>query len=237
VRPDRSAAHLGADAYRAAAAPAPKTPWAQASWCVVDLELTGLDPRRSEIVSFGAVPIEHGRVQLDQAVTGFVRPSAAPTESSIVIHGIRAADLLGAEPLPQAIDPLLAVMAGRALVAHVATVEKAFLARALSAQGLRLRGAIADTSVIGRLWLCERDGGSPPAQSLHDLARTLGLPAYAQHDALGDALTAAQIFIAAASHLDAIQAETVRSLARAGRRLDAALLYPTAQAARTPSPR
>ena len=118
-------------------------------------------------------------------------------------------------------------MAGRALVAHVARIERAFLGRALRAQGVRLRGPIADTSVIGRLWLCERDGRAPRDPQLGDLAHALGLPAHAKHDALGDALTTAQVFITAATHLAALGVETVRSLTRAGRRLDAALAFPT----------
>ncbi len=216
-----------AAAYAAARPPRAGTAWDQAPWCVIDLELSGLDPRRHEIISFAAIPIERGRIQLARAVSGLVRPSRPLSESSIRIHGILAADLVNAPPLEDAIEPLLGVMAGRALVAHVARIEQAFLGRALREQGVRLRGPIADTSVVGRLWLYERDGRAPPDTPLHDLAHALGLPAHAQHDALGDALTAAQVFIATAAHLGALRVETVRSLARAGRRLEAALTYDT----------
>jgi DNA polymerase-3 subunit epsilon len=215
-----------ARAYAEARPPAPRTPWAEASWCAVDLELSGLDPRRHEIVSFAAIPVEHGRVQLGRAVSGLVRPSRALSESSIRIHGLRAVDLDQAPPLAEAIDPLLRAMAGRGLVAHVARVERAFLSRALREQGVRLQGPIADTDVIGRLWLCERDGAIGGDASLGALAAALGLPAVAQHDALGDALTTAQVFIAAATHLDALAPQTVRSLEHAGRRLRAAMSYP-----------
>jgi len=212
--------------YAAARPPASRTRWDAAGWCVVDLELSGLDPRRHEIVSFGAIPIAEGRLQLAHAVTGLVRPVGPMSESAIRIHGIRTADLADAPPLAEAIGPLLEVMAGRALVAHVARVERAFLGRALRREGTRLRGPIADTSVLGRLWLCERDGRAPRDPTLYDLAQALGLPARARHDALGDALTTAQVFIAAASHLDALGGETVGSLARADRRLKARLAYP-----------
>jgi DNA polymerase III subunit epsilon len=215
-----------AEAYRAARQPRAHERWSSASWCVVDLELSGLDPRRHEIVSFGAIPIEHGRVQLGEAVAGLVRPLRPMSAASIRIHGIREPDLAAAPPLEDAIGPLLRAMAGRALVAHVARIERAFLGRALRSQGLRLRGPIADTSVIARLWLCERDGQVPPEVSLHGLAHMLGLPARAHHDALGDALTTAQLFIAAVSHLDAVRRETVRSLARADRRLQTRIAYP-----------
>ncbi len=215
----------GAADYHAADRPEQSTPWRLARWCVVDFELSGLDPRRHEIISFGAVPIEDGRIQLAHAVSGFVRPSRPLSEPSILIHGIRAGDLVDAPPLEEAIDPLLAAMAGRTLVAHVASVERAFLRRALRRQRLRLRGPVVDSEVIARLWLAERDGAVPAKRTLHDLARLLGLPARGEHDALGDALTTAQLFLAAVTHLDALAGETVQSLVRAPRRLEAILTY------------
>jgi len=219
-----------AAAYADAQAPGARLRWSAASWCAVDLELSGLDPRHDEIVSFGAIPVERGRVQLGQAVSGLVRPQRPPSAASVRVHGIREADLAAAPPLAEAIGPLLEAMAGRALIAHVARIEVAFLGRALRSLGVRLRGPVADTSVIARLWLCERDGSVPPETSLHPLAQALGLPARGHHDALADALTTAQLFIAAASHLDAAAGETVRSLAHAQRRLQARLDYPPGQA-------
>jgi DNA polymerase-3 subunit epsilon len=195
-------------------------PWRAASYCAVDLELSGLDPKRDEIVSFGAIPIEDGRVQLSAAVHGRVRPLRTMSEAAIRVHGMRAADLAGAPPLDVAIDPLLAVMAGRILVVHVAAIERGFLRPALRRQGVRLRGPMIDTSVLGLIWLHERDGHAPRRTSLTELAAALGLPAHHPHDAVGDALTTAQAFVALATHLDARQAESVRSLLSAGRRLD-----------------
>jgi DNA polymerase-3 subunit epsilon len=210
----------GALAYKRARRPRGRTPWRQASYCAVDLELSGLDPKRDEIVSFGAIPIEDGRVQLSAAVHGRVRPLRAMSEAAIRVHGMRAVDLAGAPPLDVAIDPLLAVMAGRILVVHVAAIERGFLRPALRRQGVRLRGPMIDTSVLGLIWLHERDGHGPRRTSLSELAAALGLPSHHPHDAVGDALTTAQAFVALATHLDALQAESVRSLAAAAQRLE-----------------
>jgi DNA polymerase-3 subunit epsilon len=210
----------GALAYRRTRLPRGRVPWRAAKYCAVDLELSGLDPKRDEIVSFGAIPIEDGRVQLSAAVHGRVRPLRAMSEAAIRVHGMRAADLAGAPPLDVAIDPLLAVMAGRIPVVHVAAIERGFLRPALRRQGVRLRGPMIDTSVLGLIWLHERDGHAPRRTSLTELAAALGLPAHHPHDAVGDALTTAQAFVALATHLDARQAESVRSLVSAGRRLE-----------------
>ena len=218
---------VGAAAYKCARLPAGRTPWREASYCAVDLELSGLDPREHEIVSFGAVPIEDGRVQLGSAVHGRVRPLRSISESSIRVHGLRVADLADAPPLDVAIDPLLAVMAGRIPVVHVAAIERGFLRPALRRQGVRLRGPMIDTSVLGLVWLHERDGNGPRRVSLAELTAALGLPSHHPHDAVGDALTTAQVFVALATHLDALQPETVRRLTTAGRRLESLLAYPS----------
>ncbi len=118
-------------------------------------------------------------------------------------------------------------MAGRIPVVHVAAIERGFLRPALRRQGVRLRRPMIDTSVLGLVWLHERDGDGPRRVSLGGLAEALGLPAHHPHDALGDALTTAQVFVALATHLDARRGETVRRLLSSGRRLESLLDYPS----------
>ncbi len=217
----RPAVGTAADAYLRAELAGRRTAWRAARWCALDFELTGLDPAVDEIISFGAIPIEDGRVRLRDATSGLVRPTREISEESIRVHGIRASEVARAPSLHDALPPLLKTLAGRIVVAHTATVERAFLGRALRALGLRLRGPIVDTETLGRLWLHERDGRTLRRLPLPLLASALGLPAERPHDALGDALTTAQAFIALATNLDALRRQTVGSLARAGRGLDA----------------
>jgi DNA polymerase-3 subunit epsilon len=221
----RRARSESARAYARSRLPRPGTPWRQVSYCVVDLELSGLDPRGSEIVSFGALPIEDGRVRLDAAVWGLVRPTRPLAEESIRVHGIRAADLADAPPPRHALDPLLAAMAGRVLIAHHASVEQAFLGPALRRLGVRLRGPVLDTAPLARIWLAERDRVLPPRMGLSELALACGLPVHSPHTAIGDALTTAQLFIVAVSQLDARTPETLRRLSRAQERVLALANY------------
>jgi DNA polymerase III subunit epsilon len=211
--------------YARAPAPRGRMPWREARWCALDFEMTGLDPREDEIISFGAIPIEGGRVRLHAAVTGLARPSREVGEASIPVHGIRDVDLAGAPPLAVGIGPLLEAIAGRALVFHSAAIDRPFLRRALREKGVRLRGPFVDTEVLGRLWLHERDGSLRSRLSLEDLASALGLPAEQPHDSLGDALTTAQVFIALATHLESVHPETVSSLVRAPDRVDAIRMF------------
>jgi DNA polymerase-3 subunit epsilon len=204
--------------FKEARQPDPEEPWRQAGWCAVDLELTGLDARAGEIVSIGAVPIEDGQLLLGQSMYTLARPDRVPKVAAVLVHKLRLADLTGAPPLGEAIDPLLDVMAGRVPVFHTAIVERTFLGRELRRRRVRLP-AEADTEVLGRLWLRGRDGDAPAGLSLGRLAQLLGQPAEDPHHALGDALTTAKAFIALASHLDAAEPQTVGSLQRANQSL------------------
>ena len=212
--------------YAKAPLPHRDTPWRGARYCVVDLELSGLDPRVHEIVSFCAIPVDHGVLHLAGAVHGLARPTRPVPEEAIRIHGIRAADLADAPPIEEAVRAILPVMSGRILVAHHASIERAFLGRALRRAGVRMRGPVIDTAVLARLWVAERDGTVPSRMTLGGLAAACGLPAHSPHTAVGDTLTTAQLFIATATQLDTVRPETVQSLATAHRRLDALTAYP-----------
>lgn len=193
---------------------APRTPWREARFCVVDLETTGLDPGRDEIISYAAIPVEEGRVRPAGLVAGIVRPTRMPPPETIRIHGLRPADLEDAPPLEAVLDELLAAMADRVLVAHVAAVETAFLGRALRERGEELGSPVVDTARLAETVL----GAGEHGPALDDVASRLGLPVHRRHHAEGDALTTAQVFLALARRLEDRGTQTVRSLARGGRR-------------------
>jgi DNA polymerase-3 subunit epsilon len=206
--------HGAAVDFKRTAQPSNSTPWREASWLVVDLELTGLDPRRNEIIAIGAIPVDDGRVVLGDALYTLVRPTRRPEHAAVLIHKLRLADLADAPPVAEAIERLLGSLAGRVPVFHTAAVERTFLGRELSRRRVRLPHA-ADTEVLGRLWMRERDGRAPQNLGLEMLSDELGLPAEPPHHALGDALTTAQAFVALSSLLDAVDPQTVGSLVRA----------------------
>ena len=209
--------------FHATPEPAHATPWREAEWCAVDLELTGLH-RSDEIISIGAVPIVDGAVILGEAMYTLARPDRPPKHASVLVHKLRSADLTTAPEPDEAIDQLLLTLAGRVPVFHTSLVERTFLGRALRRRRLHLP-ADADTEVLGRLWLHSRDGSAPEHLTLGRLAAELRQPAEDPHHALGDALTTAQAFVALASHLDALIPQTVGDLQRGEQRL-AALRLP-----------
>ncbi len=187
------------DVYLQTAPPGPSVPWREASFAVLGLEATGPDPHRGQILSLACVPVEKGRAIIGKASETIVRAGR--------IH--------------QALDAILEALTGRALVAHTAAVHGGFLSAALKTEGIDLNGPMLDTSVLVG-WVPLRAASEAglssaaldPAPGLSRVASSMGLPIHRPHQASGDALTAAQLFMALASHLDQVHPQTVGSLAR-----------------------
>jgi DNA polymerase-3 subunit epsilon len=195
------------------AGPDPGTLWRDAEFCVLDLETTGLDLNRDDIVSFGAAPVVGGRILCGRVTYREVRPTRPVSVDALTVHGLRTADLAGAPPLDEVLDDLIGALSGRVLVAHAAWVERAFLDRALRPRGLRTARAVVDTAALLRACrLADSDSGTEPA--LEAAARRLNLPVYTPHHALGDAFTTAQVFLALATRLERRRTLTVRDLCR-----------------------
>jgi DNA polymerase-3 subunit epsilon len=178
--------------------------------------MTGLDPRKEEIISVGAVPIDDGRIVLGGGMYTLVRSSKRSQYGAVLVHKLRVPDLADAPPLEEAMDRVLEFLAGRIPVFHTAAVERGFLQRQFSRRRVRLP-EVADTEALGRAWLRHRDGSAPEGIPLGRLAAVLGQPAETPHHALGDALTTAKAFIALASLLDTVAPQTVGSLVEASR--------------------
>ncbi|WP_298821609.1 3'-5' exonuclease [Chloroflexus sp.] len=212
-------------AYEAFPEPDPRLPWREVPYTVIDVETTGLDYRHDALIAIGAVNVENGRVLLKQTWYSLIRPPAdrEPSVESIRIHHLTPEELRHAPPADEVLAELLRRIAGRVLVVHVAEIDVRFINAALKPFGGRLRRPILDTARLAMTlhlnaqWLGEQSRDMPaPAVELRRLATSLGLPVYAQHNALNDAVTTAQLFIAQATLLADQGRSNLASLIRAG---------------------
>lgn len=175
--------------------------WREVNYCAIDLETTGLDLKKDEIISIGTVQIQHARVNTEENYYQEVRPTQMPSPSSILIHGIRAVDLENASPIEAVLPDFAERLRGRVVVAHAAWVENAFLGNHLERFNIDFSKRLVDTAALARTCgVVEADLVHEP--SLEHLARSLNLPVYSPHHALGDALTTAIIFLALATELE-----------------------------------
>lgn len=192
--------------------------WRDAEFLALDFEATGLDLKRDDVVSFGAVPIRGSRIMIGEQTYSLVRPTRPVPPESSKFHVIRNQDLADAPTADKAAEALLSLLRGRVLLAHAAWVEVAFLRRLFQRHGVAFSTPIVDTAALARsLGMRPRIDTHEP--HLETLAIELGVPVHDPHHALGDAVTTAQAFLVLASRIEANRAEplTVADLVNTSR--------------------
>ena len=166
----------------------------------VDVETTGLKPERDQLVSVGWVPV-HGRV-IDLAGAQYFVLRGAQVGESATLHGVTDDDVdaLGRDPV-EVLDAFFTALEGRKLLAHFAQMETGFLGKLhADVRGVKWKlhdSEIVDTFTMERRHM-ERMGTYPRGEDLR-LARVrqrYNLPAYANHNALTDALACAELYLA-----------------------------------------
>lgn len=171
-------------------------------FAALDFETTGLDPAKHEILSAGLVCLRENRIDLSSAVHYFVSPALPVPEASVVIHRITDDHAAQGRPLREVLPQLLALLAGRVLIAHHASIEQQFLDAACQRlYQTQFLSRVCDTEVLLKRSLDQRFQQYQPRElRLHALRRRYGLPQYRAHDALSDALAAAELFCAYVAH-------------------------------------
>ena len=177
-----------------------RTPWRDVEYLAIDLETSGLDLERDEILSYGFVVVRHGRVIAASSEQALVRPGRPVPPESTKIHSLRTADLVAGQTIEVAVKIIGEAAADRILVAHAAWIERAFLTRAFATVGRPFSPTFIDTAGLARAvgWA---DSAREREPSLEWLCREHRLPVHTPHEALGDALTTAGLFLAEASLL------------------------------------
>lgn len=169
----------------------------------VDVETTGLSPTRDRLLAVGWVPVDGTRIDLSRARRRVVRQDD-PGEA-VTIHGLTHDDLEAGLPLAEVLAELREALAGRALLAHYAPFDRAFLDAAFRSVGehpARLHD-VCTLDLQRRLWA--RTGEAPPkgALRLWRARERYGLPVAKAHDALGDAVACAELYLAQIAELQA----------------------------------
>ncbi len=168
----------------------------------LDLETTGLDPSGDRILSIGFVPVDGREIRLGGACHLLVR-SELEVGQSATIHGITDDALSTGVPLREALVRTLEALRGRALLAHYARVETEFLAAACRAEfGAEPVFTVVDTLWLGQEWLEHSLDAIPRGHlRLWSLRDRFRLPRYKAHNALTDALSCAELYLALTDEL------------------------------------
>jgi len=179
-------------------------PWDEAVYWALDLETGGLDSRADPILAVGMVPIRAGTIRLGEAYQTLVRP---PSEmridpGSVRAHQIVPAELLGAPPLAEVLPEVDRRLREGVLVVHHRAIDVAFLKRGHERVGQRWPAPRVIDTVDLLVRAAKRARfASPhvpddlPALKLPVARAAHGLPEYQAHDALTDAVSAAELFL------------------------------------------
>jgi DNA polymerase-3 subunit epsilon len=166
---------------------------------VVDCEMSGLNPKKSQLLSVGWVMIEHGRIVNASAKHLLIHADRGAGESSR-IHGLLDSSLAGATSVAAVLMLLIKHMPGAVLVFHHASLDMRFLQRA-SMESFRcpLLFSYIDTMLIEKRRLHLQ--GKSASLSLTNCRLRYGLSSGSQHNALADAQATAELLLAQASYL------------------------------------
>lgn len=169
----------------------------ETEFLVVDLEMTGLKVADDYIVSVGFVPIIQGEVHLAQA-QHLLLETDHEMGTSATIHHIRDQDVQGGMDVIEAVSTLLDCLKGRILIAHHAPLDIAFLDHVIKHHfGVPFKPLLIDTMELEKARLLKRESVIKEGDlRLFNCRRRYHLPDMLNHNALGDAIATAELFLA-----------------------------------------
>jgi len=182
----------------------PSPAWDSVTYWALDLETGGLDPRSDPILSVGMLPIRGGSIRLGEAFQTLVHPEGAEAidPSSIRAHHLLPGDVREAPALVAVLAEVDRRIHEGALLVHQAALDVPFLRRAYKRSALRWPDPPVVDTVALLIKAAKRarfvNPGAPehePELNLAAARRRLGLPDYGAHDALTDAVSAAELFL------------------------------------------
>ncbi len=162
-------------------------------YVAIDLETTGLDPRRDTIIEIGAVKFQ-GR-QVIERLSLLVNPCRSIPLRIQQFTGIRDADVAKAPTLGQVLPEVRAFvgMDVAAIIAHNTNFELSFF----QANGVNFQRPAIDTVDLASILL-----PGQASYNLGELCNALGIPLVDAHRAPEDAEATAQLFMAMVERLN-----------------------------------
>ncbi len=176
------------------------------AFVALDIEATGMDPARHEIIEVALVVFDRERVV--ERFDSLVRPRGRLSLDIAALTGIGERELAEAPTFGEVAPRLRRLLAGRPIVGQSVWMDVAML----DAAGVVLPNPTYDTYDLATLLLPDL-----PAYNLGAVAARLGVAADGTappgHRALGDAETTAAVFRAMLARLDRFDAGTLEQLA------------------------
>lgn len=165
-------------------------------YIVLDTETTGLNPKKDEILSIGAVRVKNGKVMISESFEIFIKPINDITIQSIKIHHITPADLQNAVGIEEALEKLLFFIGNLPIVGYYISFDISILNNYLK----KFIGTTLSNESIELSTMYYKRYKKHSAHEFVDLKfdtiiNKLDIPLLGKHDALNDAIMSALIFL------------------------------------------
>jgi DNA polymerase-3 subunit epsilon len=175
-------------------------PMASTDFVAVDIETTGLNAEKDDIVSIGLVPFDYHRIYLAQAMHWIVG-SRQLTSESIIVHGITHSEVIDAPSLRSTLPDIIPHLKGKQVVVHYRYMEREFFRQSafelmqqnwlfpvIDTMELEINYQRRQQRTMAK-WLQQ----PLPSLRLPNVRQRYHLPAYENHNALVDALATAEL--------------------------------------------
>ncbi|MGA1931907.1 3'-5' exonuclease [Arcobacter sp. YIC-464] len=161
-----------------------------------DCETTGLDPKKDEIISIGAVIIKDNTVVSSRKFVKFIKPKTKLQEDAIKVHHIREMDLEDALDIDDVIYEFLEYIGNRTLVGYYLEFDIAMIDKYLKPRlGINLPNKRVEVSGIYHDYKIETIPQGNIDLRFDTIMNELEIPFMGKHDAYNDALMTSLIFL------------------------------------------
>ena len=161
-----------------------------------DCETTGLDPKKDDIISIGAVIIKNNTIVASKKFVKFIKPKTKLQVEAIKVHHIRECDLQDAEDINKVIKEFLEFIGSRTLVGYFLEFDIAMINKYLKPiLGIKLPNKALEVSAIYYDYKIERIPQGNIDLRFNTIMNELKIPSLGKHDAYNDAIMTSMIFL------------------------------------------
>ncbi len=165
-------------------------------YVVYDCETTGLNPKKDEIISIGAVKVKGNKILTSEKFEVIVRPKNQINKESIKVHHIRNCDVENGISAKEALEGFLEFIGNRPLVGYYLEFDVAMINKYMQEfLGTKLPNPQIEVSALYFDKKNDVFGSKNVDLRFEAIMKDLKLPLFGQHSAYYDALMTALIFV------------------------------------------
>lgn len=165
---------------------------------VFDLETTGLDPSKHEIIEIGAIKVSKNQTR-HEGFHALIKPKKKIPARITEINGITNEMVANGQDIDDVLPEFMAFIGNHRLVAYNAKFDMSFLDTAAAR-----KGKIVKNPCSCALNMARRAWPGLPSYKLTHIAEHTGISTEGAHRALEDCKMAATVYLAAAAKLKSI---------------------------------